>query len=169
MSVSKVCVFCGASNEYPVECIQLGYDFGKELARRGYTLVWGASNSGIMGSVARGCSDCGGNLIGIAPEFMREIEAPYVPDEYTGSYTFIETKDMSERKNKMFEIADAFVILPGGYGTMDELFEILTNKQLGLSNKPVTILNYKGYYDELVKWIEGEKPVKILYNVVNIG
>ena len=145
--MKRLAVFCGssigASEAYEEGAIQLG----KELARRGITLVYGGSSLGIMGTVANAVLEAGGQVIGVIPKMLeeREISHPNLTE-------LIVVQSMHERKAKMVDLADGFIILPGGMGTLEEFFEVLTWAQLGLHQKPCGILNIHHYYDLLISF-----------------
>ena len=119
------------------------------MAKRNFGLVFGGGANGLMGAVARGEHRFGGKIIGIAPEFFN-VDGIL----FENCTEFIYPQNMRERKKKMEELSDAFIITPGGIGTFDEFFEILTLKQLNRHNKPIAILNTNGYYDSLQKFIQ---------------
>jgi uncharacterized protein (TIGR00730 family) len=141
----SVCVFCGASNNVDKKFLDIGAEFGALLARRDITLIYGGGDCGVMGAVANSTMKAGGYAIGVFPRSLRNIENEH---QSLTEITIVDT--MHERKQNMFERADAFVVFPGGFGTMDEMFEIITWKQLMLHNKPVVIFNYQGYWDPLI-------------------
>lgn len=143
----KIAVYCAASDEIDNLYIEEGYNLGKAIANNGAALVWGAGSTGVMGAVARGCSDFRGKTIGVAPHFMKDFEPLFKCS------VLIQTDDMSERKNIMEAEADAFIIAPGGSGTMDELFQVLCLKQLKRHEKPIILLNTNGFYNGLVAWL----------------
>ena len=146
MSEKKaVCVFCGASNNVDKKFLDIGAEFGELLAARNITLVYGGGDCGVMGAVANSTMKNGGYAIGVFPRSLRNIENEH---QSLTEITIVDT--MHERKQNMFERSDAFVVFPGGFGTMDEMFEILTWKQLMLHDKPVVIFNYQGYWDPLI-------------------
>ena len=146
--MKRIAVFCGssvgASKIYTEEAIALG----KELARREMELVYGGSCIGLMGAIADSMVEAGGKVIGVLPDFLQDKEIAH-PD----LSELIVVKSMHERKAKMTELADGFITLPGGAGTMEEFFEIFTWAQLGLHKKPLGILNINHYYDPLVNLI----------------
>ncbi len=146
----KVCIFGAASAHIDRKYIDETEKLGKLLAERGHTLVYGAGASGLMGAAARGFKAGGGHVHGVIPEFFRDdgVE-PIFPN--CDELTF--TKTMSERKQVMEAEADSFVIVPGGVGTFEEFFEVLTLKQLGRHNKAMAIFNIDGYYDDLEKFM----------------
>lgn len=146
--VKKVCVFCGSSLGTNPIFKEKAYELGKYLAENDIELVYGGSNSGTMGIVADGVLNHGGKVTGVLPHFLRTKET-----EHTGLTEIIMTETMHERKMKMYELSDAVITLPGGYGTMDELFEFMTWAQLGLHQKPVALFNVDGFYDDLLSMI----------------
>lgn len=144
--MKSISVFCGSSEGNDSQIVTKAYRLGKEFAKRGITLVYGAAKIGIMGQVAKGTLDHNGKAIGIIPDFLKLKEV------YHKNLTeLIVTKSMHERKVMMYEKSDGFMILPGGFGTMDEFFEITTWGQLGLHSKPIGILNINGYYNDLIE------------------
>lgn len=145
----KICVYGASSTNLHQSYISAVEEFGKLMAKSGHGLVFGAGNNGLMGAVARGVASAHGEIIGVVPSFFN-VDGVLYPD----CTEIIFTETMRERKKIMEEKADAFVAVPGGIGTFDEFFEILTLKQLGRHQKPVAILNVNGYYDNLVKLLE---------------
>lgn len=146
MSKKKsVCVFCGASNSVDKKFLDIGSEFGALLAKNDITLVYGGGDCGVMGAVANSTMKNGGYAIGVFPRSLRNIENEH---KSLSEITIVDT--MHERKQNMFERSDAFIVFPGGFGTMDEMFEIITWKQLMLHNKQVIIFNYQGYWDPLI-------------------
>ena len=137
--------FWGSSEGNDKGIIDTAYNLGATLAINNITLVYGASRIGIMGKVAQGAIDKKGKTIGVIPNFLRTKEI--VNNELT---ELIVTQNMHDRKVVMYEKSDGFMIIPGGFGTMDEFFEITTWGQLGLHTKPIGILNINGYYDSLI-------------------
>jgi uncharacterized protein (TIGR00730 family) len=144
--IKKVCVYCGSSPGRDGEFIEDAKAFGEALGSEKIGLVFGGGGVGLMGTVARAARDAGSEVTGIIPTFLVNRERP----EAAHSTNTIVTKDMHERKHKMFELADAFVALPGGIGTLEELVEQLTWIQLGQHQKPVLILNTKGFWNPLL-------------------
>ncbi len=142
----RICVYGAASPTIDPRYIEAVEQMGKIMAARGHSLVFGAGGNGLMGAAARGFKAGGGKIVGVIPRFFaaEDIEAVYdACDE------LIETDTMRERKQAMEDNADAFVVVPGGIGTFEEFFEILTAKQLCRHNKPIAIFNLLGYYNEL--------------------
>ena len=120
-------------------------ELGREMGRRGHTMVYGAGASGLMGAAARGILEEGGRLIGVAPHFMYDFEPIF--DKCT---ELIDTETMSERKDKMEQLADAFIIVPGGIGTFDEFFQILTLRVLERHKKPIVLFNVCNFWENLL-------------------
>ena len=144
--MKRISVFCGSSEGTDGVIIDTAYKLGETLALKNITLVYGAAKIGIMGKVAQGTIDQNGRTIGIIPNFLKTKEI--VHESLT---ELIVTDNMHDRKVKMYEKSDGFIIIPGGFGTMDEFFEITTWGQLGLHTKPIGILNICGYYDSLIE------------------
>jgi len=147
----KICVFGAASAHIDEVYIKTVERLGEEMAKRGHSLVFGAGATGLMGAAARGVKRGGGYIHGVIPEFFRDESVEIIYDK-CDKITF--TESMSERKRVMEDDADAFVITPGGVGTFEEFFEVLTLKQLGRHNKPIVILNVENYYDDLEKFMK---------------
>lgn len=145
----NICVYGASSTTIDKSYIDAGERLGEEMAKRNIGLVFGGGANGLMGAAARGEYCYGGRIIGIAPEFFN-VDGIL----YEHCTEFIYPENMRERKMKMEELSDAFIITPGGIGTFDEFFEILTLKQLNRHNKPIAILNTNGYYNSLQKFIQ---------------
>jgi uncharacterized protein (TIGR00730 family) len=146
MSKKKsVCVFCGASNAIPKKFFEAGHQFGEMLAKHNITLVYGGGDCGVMGAVANAVMENQGHVTGVFPISLRNLE-----NEHKTLSEIIIVNTMHERKQLMFERSDAFIVFPGGFGTMDEMFEIITWKQLRLHEKPVIIYNQDGYWNPLI-------------------
>ena len=126
-------------------------ELGREMGRRGHTMVFGAGSTGLMGAAARGIREEGGELIGVTPHFMHDLEPIY--DLCT---KLIDTETMSERKHEMEALADAFIVLPGGIGTLDEFFETLTLRSLDRFDKPIVLYNGGGYFDSMVAMLQDQ-------------
>ncbi|MBS0027991.1 TIGR00730 family Rossman fold protein [Chitinophaga sp. 22321] len=143
--MKSIVVFCGSSaGESPVY-MQQATMLGEALAKRGLTLVYGGANVGLMGAVADGALQAGGKVIGVLPHFLQQKELAH-----QGLTQLILVDTMHERKTKMNELCEGVIALPGGFGTMEELFEMLTWGQLGLHKKPIGLLNVNGFYDNLI-------------------
>lgn len=142
----NICVFGAASSEIDYKYINAVEKMGEELAEQGHHLVFGAGAQGLMGAAARGFKKGGAKITGVIPEFFKEADIELI---YTECDDLIFTETMRERKATMEDKADAFVIVPGGIGTFEEFFEVLTLKQLGRHTKPIAIYNVDGYYDAM--------------------
>lgn len=149
MKLEKICVFCGSSDGNDVAITLAAEELGVTLAQRGMTLVYGAAKIGVMGSIAKSTLEHHGRVIGIIPEFLKKKEVVHL-----GLSELITTTNMHDRKLKMQEVSDGFIAMPGGLGTLEELFEILTWLQLGLHSKPIGLLNVNGFYDDLLQLLE---------------
>lgn len=141
----SVCVFCGSSNSVPEVFLDAARETGRALATAGWTLVYGGARNGLMGALANSALDAGGRVIGVIPRSLVEREAAH---EGLSELHIVET--LQERKALMAELSDGFLTLPGGFGTLDELFEVLTWAMLRLHDKPCVVVNTDGYYDELL-------------------
>lgn len=145
----NICVYGASSNDIAKRYINASEELGKSMARRAHTLVYGAGANGVMGGIARGVTAAGGKVIGIAPSFLNVDGILYDKcDE------LIKTHTMRERKQLMEDKADAFIMAPGGIGTFDEFFEILTLKQLSRHTKAIAVFNVDGYFDSLIALME---------------
>ena len=149
IDLKAIAVFCGSSEGNDTEIISQAEILGHTLAKEEITLVYGAAKIGIMGKVAQGVLDNHGKVIGVIPEFLKLKEVVHL-----GLSQLITTTNMHERKLKMHELSNGFITLPGGYGTFEELFEIMTWAQLGLHQKPIGLLNINGFYDDLIKMLD---------------
>ena len=145
----NICIYGASSRKLAKEYYDAAEALGALMARQGHTLVFGGGQEGIMGAVARGAHAHGGKIIGIAPRFFDQPGILF--EECT---EFIYTDTMRERKALMEEHSEAFMVLPGGIGTYEEFFEMLTLKQLGRHNKPMVMLNTRGYYDPMAAMLQ---------------
>jgi hypothetical protein len=143
--MKRIVVFCGSSGGHDPVFAGQAFQLGQYLAESGIELVYGGAKVGLMGAVADGALQGGGRVIGVLPRFLRTKE---VAHEHLSELILVDT--MHERKLKMHELSDGVIALPGGYGTLEELFEMLTWGQLGLHAKPIGLLNIDGFYDDLV-------------------
>ncbi len=149
-SLRSVCVYCGSSNDGAPEHREAARRLGGTFAEAGLSVVYGGGRVGLMGAVADGAIDAGGHVVGIIPEHLMRAEVGH------GRVSELHVvASMHVRKQMMFDRADAFVVLPGGPGTLDEMFEILTWRQLGLHDKPLVLANLGGYWNGLVGLIDG--------------
>ncbi|MCL5428621.1 MAG: TIGR00730 family Rossman fold protein [Chloroflexi bacterium] len=146
--MKAVCVFCGSSDEVGAKYIEVARHMGEVMAGRRLQLIFGGGSTGLMGAVADAVLDAGGEVIGVLPEHFNK------PSMAHSRLTRLElVNGMHTRKARMAELADAFVALPGGFGTLEELFETLTWAQIGLHRKPVGLLNVYSYFDDLLKFL----------------
>jgi uncharacterized protein (TIGR00730 family) len=148
--VAAVCVFCASSRQLVRSWLDLAEQTGRELARRGHTLVSGGGRVGMMGAVADGARAGGGHTVGVMPQSLVDQE---IAD--TRADELVVTDGLASRKTMMMEKADAFLTLPGGLGTLDELFEVWTTATLALHRKPVVLLDADGFYRGLTDWLDG--------------
>lgn len=150
----RICVFLGASEGKRAAYVETAETVGRALAERGLGLVYGGGNVGLMGRLASASLAAGGEVIGVIPESLlgREVSGKRIED--IGATRLEIVDSMHERKARMAELASGFIALPGGYGTFEELFEILTWAQLGFHQKPIAILNTEGYFDPLIRLID---------------
>ncbi len=146
---TNICVYCSSSNDIDPRYFQVARQLGQALGQRGHTLVYGGGSVGLMGEVARACHAHGGRVIGVIPESLKTAEIAY-----HNADELIVTETMSERKRLMFTRGDAFIVLPGGFGTLEELAEVLVLKILKYQDRPIIILNCFGFYDPLVALFE---------------
>lgn len=144
-----LCVYCASSDRLDPKYAEAASQLGREMVRRGWSLVYGGGKVGLMGAVAKAVKTSGGRVVGVIPEFMKVKELAY--DEADEMHTVV---TMRERKQLMETKADAFVTLPGGWGTLEEVMEILTLRQLDVVRKPVVIFNQDGFYDDLLKFFD---------------
>lgn len=147
--LKKICVFCGSSSGNDLAITDMAVKLGEIFAARNITLVYGAAKIGVMGTIAKSVLDNNGKVIGIIPDFLKMKEVVHL-----GLSELITTQNMHERKLKMQEASDGFIALPGGMGTLEELFEIITWLQLGLHKKPIGLLNVNGFYNDLINLLE---------------
>lgn len=145
----SVCVFCGSRPGSNPAHLAAATELGRALAENGIRLVYGAGDVGLMGAVARGAEAAGGATFGVIPRHLLHRESPDHPNGRQALSTYVVTETMHERKKVMFMNADAIVTLPGGPGSLDELFEVLTWRQLGLHDKPMLLLNTDRYWTPL--------------------
>jgi uncharacterized protein (TIGR00730 family) len=155
--MKSVCVFCGGNPGKNPAYLEAARGFGEQLARNGLALVYGGAQVGLMGAVADATLVHGGEVFGVIPEFIAAREIAHL-----GVTKLEVVSSMHERKAKMAERADAFVALPGGFGTLDEIFEILTWSQLGLHRKPCAVLNIAGYFDGLLTFLDHAADEQLL-------
>ena len=151
-SPRSICVYCGSSPGRSPLYEDAAHRLGRAIGAAGLRLVYGGGTKGLMGAVARGCMEAGGPVTGIIPRFLMGMEASR--DELRSLDELIATEDMHERKHAMFERSDAFVALPGGIGTLEELVEIMTWAQLGRHEKPIVIADVRGFWAPLAALLD---------------
>ena len=144
-----LCVYCSSSLHLSSDYYEMADRVGREMVAHGWGLVYGGGNSGLMGSVAQGVKAAGGVVVGVIPEFMKVRELAF-----TDADELISVSTMAERKKLMIERADAFLALPGGIGTLEEISEVLTLRYLAQARQPIVFLNQNGYYDHLFRFFE---------------
>lgn len=138
----KACVFCASSTKVPQYYIDEATALGKRLVAEGWGMVYGGGSVGLMGAVADAMLAVGGEVVGVIPHFMKEVEW-----DHKGVADMRLTDTMSERKQMMISMSDAIIVLPGSTGTLDELFEAVSDKKLGILSQPIVLLNSDGFYD----------------------
>ena len=150
MTLKRICIFCGSSSGSRPVFTAAAYELGRTLAKRGVGIVFGGGKVGLMGVLADGALAAGGEVIGVIPQALVAREVAH-----SGLTKLHVVGSMHERKTLMADLADAFVALPGGYGTLEEFFEAVTWTQLGIHKKPCCLLNVNGYYDPLLSLLQG--------------
>ena len=148
--MKRICVYCGSSPGRSPGYAAAARQLGAELAHRGLGLVYGGASVGVMGVVADAALAHGGEVIGVLPHFFTDKEVAH-----QGLDELLVVDSMHERKARMAELSDGFIALPGGWGTLEEIFEVLTWAQLGLHEKPCGLLDVGGYFDDLYRFLEG--------------
>jgi uncharacterized protein (TIGR00730 family) len=162
--INAVCVYCGSSPGTDPVFVETAQKFGKILAESGVRLVYGGGSIGLMGAIAEAVREHGGEATGIIPEFMTRREQPR-----RLAQELIVTRDMHERKRTMFERADAFVALPGGIGTLEEVVEQLTWAQLGRHKKPILFANINGYWNPLLALIAHMRDLEFMPGAMRVN
>jgi len=157
-ALKSVCVYCGSSDQVNPAYLEAATRMGNAIARRGLSLWYGAGSTGLMGAVADGVLQAGGQVVGVIPAMFN------TPQLAHGGLSSLEVVDsMHQRKQRLAEQADAFIAAPGGYGTFEELFEILTWSQIGIHKKPIGLFNALGYFDPLVDMIDHARKEGFIY------
>lgn len=149
VTIKRVAVFCGANYGYETIYRDTAFQVGKELAKEGIEVVFGGAEVGLMGRVADGVLSEGGTIIAVTPE-----QLGLLPIGHKGVKEVILTKTITERKEVMEKMCDGFITLPGGFGSLDELFNVLTKAQLNQHEKPIGLLNINGFYDDLIQLVK---------------
>ena len=160
--IRKICVYCGSGPGTDPAFVESARAFGAILGKNGVGLVFGGGSVGMMGAIAKSVLDHGGSVTGIIPEFLVARE-----HAMRGADNLIVTRDMHERKRKMFEMADAFVAMPGGIGTLEEVVEQITWVQLGRHRKPILLANIKNFWEPLCALIDHMKHLKFIRDDLN--
>ena len=145
----NICVYCGSSSGNDPAFVAAAAELGRSITQHGYGLVYGGASIGLMGTVADSVLASAGVVTGVLPKSLADKEIAH-----PGLSELIITTSMHERKTRMADLSDAFIALPGGLGTFEELFEILTWAQLGFHQKPIAVLNVNGYFDKLIEFLE---------------
>ena len=156
--MKAICVYCGSSDRLHPAYLQAARDMGTTIARRGFELVYGAGSTGLMGALADGALQAGCQVIGVIPTYFN---TPQLAHNGLTRLEVVET--IHQRKARMAELSDAFIALPGGFGTMEELFEMLTWAQIGLHRKPIGLLNVSGYFDPLLEMLNRAQREGFIY------
>lgn len=164
-----MCIYCSSSNNLPEKFYTVSKELGEKLAQKGFDMVYGGTTVGMMGVIANNALQNGAEVIGVIPERIASFGL-----KHPELAKVIVTKDMRERKATMEKYADVFVAMPGGFGTFEEIFEILVAKQLGYHDKPVIFVNFDGYYDNMLKMFDtlyennfAKEEMKSLYFIAN--
>jgi len=157
-SLTRICVFCGSSDDVAPAYLETAHAMGQSVARRGMTLVYGGGGTGMMGRLADGALGAGGHVIGVLTE---QFDTPALRHARLTERRVVPT--MHQRKAMMAELSEAFLALPGGFGTLEELFEMLCWAQLGLHQRPIGLLNTGGYYDPLLAAIQRARDEGFIY------
>lgn len=147
--MKNIVVYCGSNLGQNKAYFDAAQQLGQEMAQQGYRLVYGGGNIGLMGTIATAVLERGGEVIGVIPSFLKNLEGAH-----PGLTELYETTNMTERKNKMIELANGFIAMPGGLGTYEELFEVLSQAQLKLHPHPIGILNVAGFFDPLIQMLQ---------------
>ena len=157
--MNSVCVYCGSADKLHPDYLTAARQMGVAVARRGWQLWYGAGSTGLMGAVADAALEAGGEVIGVIPEMFNTPKLAHL-----GLTRLEVVESMHVRKHRLAQQTDGFVALPGGFGTWEEFFEILTWSQIGLHQKPVGLLNVRGYYDPMLKMVENARREGFIYD-----
>ncbi len=153
-----ICVFCASSNDASPRYLEVARKLGQLMVERDHTLIYGGGSVGLMGELAREVQQGGGRVVGVIPERLSTEEIAFEAAE-----ELLVTADMAERKNIMIERAEAFICLPGAFGTLDEMLEIITLKQLDYHDKPIVLVNTDGFYDTLLGFFRRLEEERLIY------
>ncbi len=163
-TIQSICVYCGSSNGLDHRYFEEAYHLGILLAEHHIRLVYGAGRSGLMGAVADGALSAGGNVLGIVPDNLFELQSVH-----EGLTTLEVVANIHLRKARMHETSDAFIALPGGFGTLDELFETITWAQIGIHHKPIGLLNTRDFYTPVMQLVEHLHREKFIYDAFKVN
>ncbi len=153
----RICIFCSAKLDFDSATLEMCRQFSRWLGEQGHTVVYGGARVGLMGLVADEALSAGARVMGYMPRGLFSQEVPH-----SGLSQMVEVADLFERKRQMMENSDAFVILPGGVGTLDEFFEVLTWKSLNCFDKPIVVFNYQGFWNSLLNMMNDLHNKKVL-------
>ena len=156
--MKSICVYCGSSDKVNSIYLNSAREMGALIARRGLQLIYGAGNTGLMGALATGALEQGGEVVGVIPKIF---DTPQLAHQGLSRIEVV--ADMHTRKARIAELADGFIAMPGGFGTLEEFFEILTWAQIGLHSKPIGLLNIGGYYGPLMTFMKKLETEGFLY------
>ena len=157
--MKKICVYCGSSDKLHPDYLSAAYQMGSLLAARNIEVIYGAGSTGSMGALADGALQAGGKVTGVIPDYFN---TPALAHQNLTSLEIVDS--IHERKARMIELADAFITLPGGFGTFEELFEALTWAQIGLHSKPVGLLNTRHYFEPLLAMVKHAQSEGFIYD-----
>ena len=157
-NIQSICVYCGSADGLAPVYLEAAAEMGRLLAKQNICVVYGAGKTGLMGALANGALEAGGQVIGVVPE---NLNSPILI--HAGLTRLEVTPDIHQRKARMSALADAFIALPGGYGTFEELFETLTWAQIGIHTKPIGLLNVSAYFDPLIELISHAQKEGFLF------
>lgn len=160
MVKKTICVFCGSTPGGDSAYLAAARRLGEQIGAAGHTMVYGGGASGLMGELARTALAAGAKVIGVRPTPLDHLERPQ------GGIEMIQTPDLFDRKQKMIAMSDAFLVLAGGLGTLDEFFEVVTTAQLGMHEKPIVVVNTGGYFDPLLMLLEHVNGAGFIYRDV---
>ena len=157
--MKRICIYCGCSDKIPQAYLDAAYQMGKTIAQEDITIVYGAGSTGMMGALANGALEAGGKVWGVIPKIF---DTPQLSHKSLTHYEV--TDSMHSRKARMAELADGFIALPGGFGTFEELFEIITWAQIGIHRKPIGLLNPNPYFDPLLAMVAHADQAGFIYS-----
>ena len=166
-SIKSICVYCGSQPGNEPEFIEAAKTLGSSLAERNIRLVYGGGSRGIMGAVSQSVQDNGGRVLGIIPDFLLPKESEW--DQSSENLEIAITHNMHERKQRMFEESDAFIALPGGIGTLEEIVEIITWAQLGRHQKPIAFLNTNNFWQPMLELINHMKTSGFIHTANKVN